>query len=201
MGGRNGKTVDRSLGDILREKNRETLIQNADLLAFRGRGFIARLIATFGRGRVTHVAKASWIKGLLMCAEVRELRGGRIVTLESQVRKSPGRIDVYRSGVGRPDYDREEADRRMLQFAGTQYGYMACVRTFLIHAFVSRLFSVPNLNDLSVSKRPPYCSAACSIADHWGGGFDPVPNLSDADTEPSDLVRSPFYKYQFTLWP
>ena len=31
------------------------------------------------------------------------------------------------------------------------------------------------------------------------GGIDPVPNLADRLTEPADLSRSAFFRYQFTL--
>ena len=61
------------------------------MLLFRRRG----LIAIAGRGEHSHAAKAAWWGDDLFCLEVREWHGGRAVTLESQVAKFPGRIDVY----------------------------------------------------------------------------------------------------------
>src|SRR5262245_66124760 len=70
-------------------------IRDGDLLLFRGRGVIARLIGVAGRSEYSHAARAVWWGYDLFCCEVRELRGGRAVTLESQVRKFPGLIDVF----------------------------------------------------------------------------------------------------------
>ena len=57
----------------------------------------------------------------------------------------------------------------------------------------------PSLDDEQPSRRPPFCSEACAMADRVGGGVDPVPQLADRLTEPADLARSPFYRYRFTL--
>src|SRR4029079_15323530 len=56
-------------------------ILDADLLLWRRRG----LIASAGRGAYSHAGKAAWWGDDLFCLEVREWRGGRAVTLESQV--------------------------------------------------------------------------------------------------------------------
>jgi hypothetical protein len=55
--------------------------------------------------------------------------------------------------------------------------------------------------DDAADGRPPFCSQACAYADRVGGAVDPVRNLADRLTEPSDLARSPFYAYLFTLLP
>ena len=70
-------------------------IRDGDLLLFRGRGLVALCIGVAGRSEYTHAARAVWWGNDLFCCEVRELRGGRAVTLESQVRKFPGAIDVF----------------------------------------------------------------------------------------------------------
>lgn len=56
-------------------------------------------------------------------------------------------------------------------------------------------------DDRSRDRRPPSCSQACARAYRLGGKVDPVPNLADRITEPGDLARSPFFKYQGTLVP
>ena len=68
-----------------------------------------------------------------------------------------------------------------------------------LHLPLVRMFVRPSLDDDQPSRRPPFCSQACVMADRLGGGVDPVPHLADRLTEPADLARSPFYRYRFTL--
>jgi hypothetical protein len=174
-------------------------IRDSDLLLFRRRG----LISIAGRGVHSHAAKAVWWGDDLMCVEVREWVGGRAVTLESQVKKFPGLIDVYEVNawnVGR--YNRIEAAKFMRRkFAGSPYGYGHVLWASLLHVPVARIFCRPQLRDADLNGKPPFCSEAVAMADRIGGGVDPVPNLADRLTEPADLARSSFYKYRFTLLP
>jgi hypothetical protein len=174
-------------------------IADGDLLLFRRRS----LISIVGRGRHSHAAKAAWWDGDLFCLEVREWVGGRAVTLSSQVRKFPGRIDVFETNPdGRwPEYDRAAASRFMRRLAGCDYGYWGIVQVALLRLPVVRWFVRADMNDAEASRRPPFCSQACAMADRVGGGVDPVPDLADRMTEPADLARSPFYRYRFTLAP
>jgi hypothetical protein len=64
-----------------------------------------------------------------------------------------------------------------------------------------RLAYHTDTDDDQLDGRAVFCSEAVSRADRLGGGVDPVPNLADHDTEPGDLARSDFYRYQFTLEP
>ncbi len=118
-------------------------------------------------------------------------------------------------------YDRKSADAKMREFAGAKYGYRAVLRTWLLKSpalwaarIASRWFPclwpiaeyltkfAPDVtNDTLEDGNPPYCSAACAIADRLGGGVDPVPHLADAFVEPGDLARSLFNKYLMTLVP
>lgn len=172
-------------------------IQDGDLLLFRRKG----LIATAGRGVHSHAGKAVWWDGDLYCVEVREWHGGRAVTLASQVKRRPGSIDVYAANPDRRwrEYDREEAARYMRRLAGCDYGYASVVQAALLHLPVVQNFVSPQTEDAASDNRPPFCSQACAMADRIGGGVDPVPHLADRLTEPSDLARSPFYRYRFTL--
>ncbi len=175
-------------------------IWNGDLLLFRGAGLIARLIGTAGRSHYTHAARAVWWGDTLFCCEVRELKGGRAVTLASQVRKFPERIDVFATNPDNrwSEYDRHGANQFMLQLAGCDYGYCGLAAA-LLHVPLWRVFVPPATDDAEVTRRPPFCSEACAMADRIGGGVDPVPHLADRITEPGDLARSPFYRYRFTL--
>lgn len=178
-----------------------TDIRDGDLLLFRGRGWVSRLIGVAGRSEYSHAAKAIWWAGDLFCCEVRELKGGRAVTLESQVRRCPGRIDVFETNPDArwSDYDRQSAVRFMRRLAGCDYGYRGVFRAALRHFLLWRFLVRPDMDDKRVTDQPPFCSEACAMADRIGGGVDPVPQLADRITEPGDLARSPFYRYRFTL--
>jgi hypothetical protein len=172
-------------------------IADGDLLLFRR----PSLIAVAGRGEHSHAAKAAWWDEELFCLEVREWHGGRAVTLESQVTKFPGRIDVHRANAHErwPEYDRTRATHFMRRLAGCDYGYAAVLAAAMLHLPFVRLAVRAEVDDCAIDRRPPFCSHACAMADRLGGGVDPVPHLADRLTEPADLARSPFYEYRFTL--
>ena len=172
-------------------------IQDGDLLLFRRRG----LISMAGRGVHSHAAKAAWWEDELFCLEMREMHGGRAVTLRSQVQRYPGAIDVFEANPDRRwrEYDREESTAYFRRLAGSDYGYSAVLAAALLHLPVVRTMVRPDVEDEAIDRRPPFCSQACAMADRIGGGVDPVPHLADRLTEPADLARSPFYRYAFTL--
>lgn len=173
-------------------------IRDCDQLQFRRRG----LISIAGRGEHSHSAKAIWWDGDLMCVEVREWVGGRAVTLESQVAKFPGKIDVFEANPhDTRDYNRSGAASYMRRLAGKPYGYWHIVLAALAHLPFVRLLTYVPMDDDDLPTTPPFCSEACAAADQFGGGVDPVPNLSNRMTEPADLSRSLFYRYKFTLVP
>ena len=177
------------------------MIRDGDLLLFRGQGLISRLIGAVGRSEYTHAARAVWWDEILFCCEVRELRGGRAVTLVSQVSKYPGMIDVFETNPSHrwQEYDRRGAVRYIRRLAGCDYGYLGVLKAALRHVPLWRFLIRPDMNDHKRTSQPPFCSQACAMADRIGGGVDPVPHLADRVTEPADLARSPFYRYRFTL--
>jgi hypothetical protein len=174
-------------------------VADGDLLLFRRHG----LIAAAGRGTHSHAAKAAWWDDDLFCLEVREWHGGRAVTLDSQVQRYPGRIDVYRTNPSNrwPEYDRTRSTHLMRRLAGCDYGYFAVLAAAMLHLPLVRLAVRATVEDEAIDRRPPFCSQACAMTDRLGGGVDPVPHLADRLTEPADLARSPFYQYLFTLTP
>jgi hypothetical protein len=215
-------------------------IKSADHLLFRGKGLVSRGISAYTLDPHTHAAKASWANGQLECVEVREFKGGRIVTLLSQVENFPGQIDVFRSNdIGLPEWTDEEfreryvkplnghrdqrykykelirvvseygkgrycrqgADLMMRGFAGCDYGWWSIFTTGVCNLPVLRFMLTGDYDDNSISKYPPFCSAASAIADRLGGGFDQVRGKSDAQTTPGDIRRTPFNGYLFTLIP
>ncbi len=187
--------------NLVRLSQQASKIRSGDLLLFRGRGLVSRLIGVAGRTDYTHAARAIWWGDTLFCCEVRELKGGRAVTLASQVKKYAGLIDVFEVNPSRRwrNYDRCGAVRTMRRLAGCDYGYLGVLKAALQHLPLWRFLVRPDMNDKKMTSQPPFCSQACAMADRVGGGVDPVPHLADRVTEPGDLARSPFYRYRFTL--
>lgn len=172
-------------------------IKDGDLLLFRRRG----VISVAGRGDHSHAAMAAHWEDDLFCLEVRELLGGRAVTMDSQVRQYPGRIDVYEANPENrwPEFDRSQTVRQMRRFAGCSYGWVNLLCASLVHLPWIRLLIKPDTDDNSFNRWPPFCSQAAAIAYRVGGRVDPVKHLADRLTEPADLARSPFFRYRFTL--
>ena len=73
-------------------------IRDADLLLFRRRNCIARLIEVAGRSPYVHAAMAAWWKDRLMCVEMTS-GGGRAQLLSNVVERWPGVIDVYQANA------------------------------------------------------------------------------------------------------
>lgn len=177
--------------------------RNGDLLLFRGQGLIARAIGTAGRSRYTHAGMALVCHGVPLCLEMREFRGGRAVTLASQVKRFPGRIDLFTpSEAFARLYQRESAAQFMLLKTGHQYNYRGLWKAAWLHLpFIRWLVSPDMRDDAPANGMPDYCSQAVANAARLGGQVDPVPGLADRLTEPADLARSHLWRYACTLVP
>lgn len=173
---------------------------DGDLLLFRGRGLFSSVIRWLGRSEYSHAAMAGWWGTDLMCLETRERKGGRAVTLESQVRRYPGCIDLF-AGIGHKSSSKgSDVLRQMRQMTGADYGYWGIYYAALLHLPLVRRLLRPTVDLTSVEKRPPFCSQAVAWA-YAMGDIDPVPQLAHRFTEPGDLARSLAFKYRGTLVP
>lgn len=172
-------------------------IRDADLLLFRPRGRLSRLIAVAGRSQYVHAAMAGWWRDRLMCVEM-VYGGGRAQLLSNLVAQWPGTIDVYAVAAKPPRFSRRRAVEAMIGITGKRYGWLNLSRAALLHLPLVRFMVHPDDSDPKTSDLPPFCSQAVSMALR-AGGADPVPNLADRLTEPGDLARSPFFAYRFTL--
>jgi len=171
-------------------------IRDGDVLLFRSRRrLVSRLIAKAGRSEYSHAGMAAWWNHRLMCLDTIQGQGGRAVLLSNLVRESPGRIDIY--GTNGEAFNRKAAVGAMIEITGRRYGWWSLLRTALVHLPVARLFAHPDTDDMANGSLP-VCSQAVARALR-AGGVDPVPNLADRATEPSDLARSAFLRYRFTL--
>ena len=186
----------------LREARIGGLITSGDLVLFRGRGLISRLIRACGRSPYSHAGMICfWSASPFLC-EIREWHGGRAVTLASQVRKYGGRMDVFR--VNRELFSQFSgtlAGTEMSRLAGDEYNYRGVLLAGLRRLpFLRLCFSHRTCDDQFPAHRGPlFCSEAVAQAARVGGGVDPVPLLADRLTEPGDLARSSLWKYAFTL--
>ena len=188
-------TVEALLADVCGE------IRDGDLLAFVGSGWIGGTIAWAGRSQYSHVGMAAWWGDELMCLELREFRGGRAVTLASQVARG-GKIDVYRPDVERyPEFVAAAAVAYMRRFAGRNYSYLGVAKLVAVRLPYLRRRYTTDLNDSlrATDGLPAFCSWGVNDAYQHGGGVDPVPNLAGRDTEPGDLARSKFFRPVVTL--
>ena len=181
------------------------LIQEADILLFRGKGIISWLIKRYGSGVHSHVGIAHWDNGNLQCVEFREFKGGRSVSLKTQVDNSPFGIDVFRAAK-RVDYEKDshifddsiksKITTIMLKLTGLPYGWRNIWKLVKHYLPFCRL-APQNIKDNNATKIF-VCSTAAAYA-YRIAYIDPVPYLADTAVTPSDLASSAILEYQFTL--
>jgi len=190
------------------------LIQEGDILLFRGSGIIGFLIKRYTAGLHSHVALAHKDGNILECVEFREFMGGRSVSLKSQVDNAPLSIDVFRP-VKSISYEEMDKDGNLklieknytkeiasamtediIRWTGQPYGWKNIWKMLLRFIPGARLFQ-QNFNDDEVAKAK-VCSTAVTVALRRNY-MDPVPYLADDRVSPADLARSPLLQYLFTI--
>ena len=181
------------------------LIQEADILLFRGKGIMSWLIQRYGSGVHSHVGIAHWDNKNLQCVEFREFKGGRSVSLKRQVNSNPSGIDVFRAAsrvdYGNDSYVLDELTKSkittiMLKLTGLPYGWTNIYKLVKHYLPFCRL-AKQNIKDDNATKIF-VCSTAAAYA-YRMAYIDPVPYLADSAVTPSDLARSSLFEYQFTL--
>lgn len=196
------------------------MIYEGDVLLFRNPPFPSPgwWIARYSGGMHSHVGVAHWDDDRLKCVEFREFKGARSVTLSSQVRFNPDRIDVFRplKEICVPTVE-EVSDYKynvqwhrkvfgenranqvtsfMDSLTGLPYGWKIIWKIVVSYLPFGRL-ARKNMKDDDVSKIN-VCSTAVALAFRKFYA-DPVPYLADSSTKPSDLARSPLFQYIFTI--
>ena len=189
------------------------LINEADVLLFQAKGFIGKGITAYTGGKHSHTGLAHWDNDRLYCVEQREFKGGRSVTLESQVKGST--IDVYRASplVTKPDnigedhvdwtlarFNEEKAKKvtsTALSLTGQPYGWKNIWEIFKGYAPGFRLMYRPKNGDDTLSQA--YVCSTVVTYSYRINYADPCPNLSDARTTPADIAQSALFHYLFTI--
>ena len=162
-------------------------IKEADVLLFRGEGLMSWLIKRYGGGAHSHAAMAHWDDDDLQCVEFREFKGGRAVSMKSQVETHPDNIDVFRAAdlirIGDSKYNLD-------------YGWKNFWKLAKHYAPFCRL-AEQNMKDEEPNE-VFVCSTAVTYA-YRKNYLDPTPYLADSATTPADLARSALFSYQFTI--
>jgi len=205
-------------------------IDEADVLLFRAPKSlmsVGRWMVKYTGGIHSHVGLAHWDGNRPYCVEQREFKGGRSVTLHSQVARLPNTIDVYRAEpylfvpkVGEISKKLVEKDtesgydisweRRILgdtrkaaitdtslDLTGTPYGWGNIWEIFKGYAPGMRLVYSSKNGDDSISQAY-VCSTVVTYSYRINYG-DPCPNLSDKRTTPADIAQSSMFHYLFTI--
>ncbi len=174
------------------------LVRDGDNAMFRNGG--AQQIEA-GPNTYTHIGKCIWLRGeqghedTLMIAEQREFRGGRIVTLSSQIDKYPGKIDIWRPNCG-ARIARKSA-LLVARQAGHEYGWGSVWRAIVMKFSLLRLLFgyMPDTTDESLSSwdELKHCSQTVCWAERLAGkkdGYDPAPRIGDKWCLPNDLANA-----------
>jgi len=200
-----------------REKARD-LIQEGDVLLFRGRGIVSKAIQKVTQGRYSHVGLASWHSNdnnILELVEFREWKGGRTTNFSRNLEKFDRQIDVYRVLSPKKvvtfnqddlsfserwvNFNPHDVTYELRKMTGLPYGLRRIWWMAKFYMFGLRfLINDPTIyDDESREVVFPVCStavAAC-FSKH---GFDLIQNRSDERTTPVDIARSPLLSYMFT---
>jgi hypothetical protein len=205
------------------------LIDEGDVLLFKGKGCVSSVIQRAGEGGYSHVGLATWHNGrrdatgssLLEITEFREGKGGRTVNLVTAYYDDivNENIDIYRTipEVTRLKFNprTKQVTQDLIKFnakgatnylrslTGLPYGWSRIWWMFQHKAFGIRLFyDLANVSNDEIISDPKKIYPVCSTAvaaSYSSVGYDLMPNKSDEWMEPSDLSRSSLLNYLFTL--
>lgn len=195
------------------------LLQEGDVLLYRGTGRISKWIQRVTRGPYSHVSIASEIKDWPFeweSLQFREFRGGLAINLKNDISQSNSIIDVYRpipyftcqyfceiskdTIIDRVPFDGHAVTSCMREFTGLPYNYNVILYLFRFHTRFWRDWTSLSTNDDVVDddKVMPVCS---TILSHCFSrqGFDLLYNRADSFMSPSDLSLSPRLNALFAI--
>ena len=191
------------------------LLQEGDVLLYRGTGLISRFIQKISKGKYSHVAVASKdAQGEWESVQLREFKGGIAINLENDIKKNKSVIDVFRPipkftiikfnpetkkvETVYKKFDGNPVTRCMRDLTGFAYGYN---RIYFLWRYYTRFWydwSTITTDDTAKEIVFPVCSTAVAHC-FTKNGYDLLKNRSDEYMSPSDLALSARLNYLFTL--
>lgn len=193
----------------------KNLLNEGDVLLYRGNTFISRCIQRVTRGPYSHVSIASKSSdGIWEAVQFREFKGGLSISLENDLKFNKSVIDVFRpvpffttvlfdstnntTGLSRVKFDGKQVTHCMRSMTGRPYSYG---RIYFLWRYYTRfwynwqeVYDDRPLDDLIY----PVCSTAVAHCFNINN-YDLMKNRSDEYMSPSNLAESPRLNYLFTL--
>jgi hypothetical protein len=158
-------------------------IRDGDILLFRGKSWLSRMICRVTRSPYSHAAIVTWWNDRLMVLEAVG-KGVVVSRMSIVVNQYSGKIDLWTTDMG---LARAEVIRAAQRLLGKRYSPYKLIRN------LARLVLGRPRHDEADPEAPPedfVCSEFVSRV--WrAGGIDLVQDSPDVYTKPSDIAKSP----------
>ena len=174
--------------EVLKYESVREEIRDGDVLLYKGKGFISRLVRLFTKSAYSHAGLAvKWNDRLMVMEAV--AKGVIITPLSRSVGHYKGDVDWYQSREPIIDNDR----RKMIVVAQKELGksFTKC-GLLLVGAYIviGKKFDE---NDTFVRSKKFFCSFYVA-ATYNAAGLDLKQDTADRFTTPDDIARSPLLK-------
>ncbi len=182
-----GQPVQQQYDDVRNQ------IRNGDVLMYRGRSFVSRLIRCFTKSRYSHAGLAVWWNDRLMVMEA--VRKGVIVNpLSVNVARYDGRVEWFASVNEIPENERIELVRFAQQELGKEYATWKIIAIGLAILFGKSIETKDKLR----RERRLFCSYYVAQA-YNSIGKDLKTQVSDRFMTPDDIASSPILQRKGAL--
>src|SRR5574341_1285390 len=175
------KGAPRALYDQVRPQ-----IQTGDLIFFRGRGPLSRLIRKLSSSVYSHVGIAAWWGGHLVVFQSRIPVGVEVLPARRVVWRYDGQVDWW---ALRPEHasrlDRDGLLSVAVAELGKSYSFLGLVNA----GFELLTGRIAGRCDPVALPESHFCSQFVSAC-FRGGGIDLAPDVADACTSPGSIVRA-----------
>ena len=180
------------------------LIQDGDVLAFRGTRLFSRLIKLWTRSRVSHVGIACWMHGRLTVVEALEPGGVRVYPLSRYVGRGC-EVDWYQVDQPATDVmthgalDRQE----IVAFALSKWGlrYASPWQFLRSWGWLSRMIAERRGLPADTNPERFFCSELALDALRAGGYQGEGYEKPAAETSPADVIELPCLRRRGRLEP
>lgn len=195
----------------------KTLLEEGDVLLYRGTGIIAKGIQKVTKGRHSHVAIASQtVSRTWEAVQFREFKGALAISLKNDIVYNKSVIDVYRPipfftsirfdpevekiELSKLKFDGRKVTDCMRSMTGRPYSYS---RIYFLWRYYTRFWkdwTKEVTNDLPLDELIyPVCSTAVAHCFNKNG-YDLIKNRSDEYMAPANIAESTRLNYLFSLY-